>query len=190
MRSNLAGFLKGAAEGDATSSPDWEALTSLLRGYVRASMARSLRASCESMDVVNSVIGSLVEDLRSGRLVFDREESFRRYLDRVVQHKLVGLARRRGAQKRGGGETPLPVGPSGTVGEIEPPSRDPSPSAVVSTNELEGRILGLLDAEQRELWELSRTGASWADIGQTLGIGANAARMRVLRLRARLRELT
>lgn len=183
MTSRLQALLKTSESDHDPAARDaaWAELTAVLRGYVRALMARDGRGAQESMDVVQSVMDSFVTELRDRRISFTAEERLRAYLFRAVRHKLTDHDRHRRALRRGGGK----VGPLDESGP-EPPSLGATASQQVRADDLEERLLAGLDEEQRTLWRLYRAQATWAEIGEKLGIGAEAARLRVIRLRRRL----
>lgn len=68
------------------------------------------------------------------------------------------------------------------------PGREPSAVARVEEQELLTLAMRLLPESEREAWLLHYQGYEPADIGQQLGISANAASVRVHRARKRLKD--
>ncbi len=163
-------------EGDARAREEaFEELLRLVTIAIRAGMGRRLRDHRDSGDVCQSVARSFVEDFEAGRLVFETEPQLAAYLQRVVQHKLVDLARADAAAKRGGGRrtSRLDSGLSGT----------PDPSAPDAGEDLRGdealeSLLAGLSEDEQALVRLRRQGLSWEQIAAVLGDGRDAAALR------------
>jgi DNA-directed RNA polymerase specialized sigma24 family protein len=148
---------------------------------VRASMGRRLRDHRESGDVCQSVAKSFVEDVREGRVIFTSEVELTAYLRCAVRSKLADLARRDGADKRGGEHAV--TGPW-----AEAAATDPTVSSRLSRRELLGRVLDRLDERDRELVMLRQRGLDWNAIGAATGEGAENARQRFARVLRRARD--
>jgi RNA polymerase sigma factor (sigma-70 family) len=138
------------------------------------------------MDVVQSLLDSLLTDLRAGRLEFGSEDNLRTYLFRMSQRKVTDLLRRAHAQKRGGQQSTLSIGSEPE--QLDPPGTDPTASVLARTAEVEAAIRRLAGPEDHQIWELRRSGQSWQDIGTLLGLTADAARKRHERLRLLLEQ--
>lgn len=190
MPSKLEALLKNAEASaePARQEAAWAELTRFLRMYVRAKMTREARLSHESMDVVNSVVDSFIEDYRSRKIEFSSEDKLLGYLAQAASHKLIDMHRRRMTKKRGGDTDHSPIGPDLDAGEIDPRADAASASQVVRHRELEDDIRGSLEGDERSLWDLYRQGLPWAEIARHLEITDKAARTRMSRLRQKLRK--
>lgn len=163
-------------EGDARAREEaFEELLRLVTIAIRAGMGRRLRDHRDSGDVCQSVARSFVEDFEAGRLVFETEPQLAAYLQRVVQHKLVDLARADAAAKRGGGRrtTPLDAGMSGA-----PDPGAPTASADLRAQETLESLLARLSEQEQALVRLRRQGLSWDQIAGVLSDGRDAAALR------------
>ncbi len=138
------------------------------------------------MDVVQSLLDSLLTDLRAGRLEFGSEDNLRTYLFRMSQRKVTDLLRRAHAQKRGRQQSTLSIGSE--PDQLDPPGTDPTASVLARTAEVASNIRRLAGPEDHQIWELRQSGQSWQDIGTLLGLTADAARKRHERLRLLLEQ--
>ena len=161
----------------------FEELLRLVMIYIRAGMGRRLRDHRESEDVCQSVARSFVEDFESGRLSFESEAQLAAYLQRIVQNKLVDLARADAAAKRGGGERPGPLEES-NAGDVRRPSE--SVSAELRGDEALAALLESLSPDEQALVRLRRQGLSWEQIAGVLGREATALRQQFSRLQKRV----
>lgn len=163
-------------DGDPRAREEaFEELLRLITIAIRAGMGRKLRDHRESADVCQSVAKSFVEDFEAGRLVFETEAQLAAYLQRVVQNKLVDLARADAAAKRGGGERAGPLNEA--VADVQ--GRDAaSASADLRGDEALGSLLAGLSVEEQALVRLRRQGLSWEQIARVLGGGRDAPTLR------------
>jgi RNA polymerase sigma factor (sigma-70 family) len=176
------GDLKGL-EGIINRHLDW------IHAQVRQRLSRPLRNKGETSDYVQDI---LVQFLRfSPRFVLSSEAQFRALLLRIVENALNDkydwyTARRREIAR----ERPLP---SDTILSLDPPHgaiKTPSKSAEQHEREAWIRLgLELLDPDDREILALRQwDNLSFPEIGEELGIAANAARMRHNRAIVRLTD--
>jgi RNA polymerase sigma-70 factor, ECF subfamily len=159
---------------------------SAVREIVQRRAGRALLARAEADDFVQDAIVRFLES--APRLEIRDDEHFRRLLARVVENVLVDKANWFSARRRDlARERPFPN--DGSFSLVIPANRE-TPSLVARKEEEEAWMrlaLDLLDPEARELIAL-RTfeKKSHAEIGEKLGIGAHAARLRYTRALARL----
>jgi len=163
-------------EGDPRAREEaFEELLRLITIAIRAGMGRKLRDHRESADVCQSVAKSFVEDFEAGRLVFESEAQLAAYLQRVVQNKLVDLARADAAAKRGGGERAGPLNEA--VAEVQGGDAASASADLRGDEALESLLAGL-SVEEQALVRLRRQGLSWEQIARVLGGGRDAATLR------------
>jgi len=201
------------ATGAALAAPDREAafaeLMRLVMISIRAGMGRRLRDHRESADVCQSVAKSFVEDFESGRVSFETEAQVAAYLQRVVQSKLVDLARHDAAAKRGGGGGvgdgsaarggPLApaqrIGPNSSEsgGGLDPAARGyargSEASADMRTQEAMARVMSTLSEDDQVLVRMRGQGLSWEQIAGALGKESAAVRQQFSRIQRKIGEL-
>jgi RNA polymerase sigma-70 factor (ECF subfamily) len=162
---------------------------SWIEGHVRRKLGPALRSKMETNDIVQE---AMVEFLRHGpRFVVSDPESFRGLVARIIGntlgHHYEWFTAKRRAMSR---ERPLP---SDSILNLDDSGRVPgTPSQHARREEREAwaRLgLELLGHEDREIvllriWE----GYSFVELGEHLGIGADAARMRLHRAIHRMAE--
>lgn len=177
----------------ASADPDprerdraYEELARLLLVLVRARLGDRLREKRESMDVCQSLARSFVEDLTTGKIVFESEGALVAYLRKAVGSKLADLARMDNAERRGGGVRTTPLDASGA--SMSPALADDAPgaSAIVGANEQQAMILAQLDDDERRLVALRRSGLEWPQIARELGASEESLRKRWSRLQQRI----
>ncbi len=160
-----------------------------IQGYVRRRLGSLLRAKAESCDFVQEVV---VEFLKYGpRFRVNNGKHLRALLGRIAENVMRGQHQRFVAQRRLlHRERPLPRDSVLHLdGSLEPVRR---PSEAAQQQEWQALVrfaLELLEAEQREVilmreWEE----LPFAELGRTLGISEDAARMRYHRALARLAD--
>ena len=188
--SKLKTLLKDAgAAGDSPAQRQaWEELTRLLRMYVSAVMTEEDRSVEESMDVVNSIVESFVSEARDGRIRFESEGQLKRYLKGAARNKLHDHARRRTALKRGGRAKSIPIGADSSRGEIDPANPQSADMLVLDREDFIESMRRRLSEFDRSLWSLRLQGADWSEIALAFGVTPDAARKRVERINAALRD--
>lgn len=156
---------------------------------VRRKMGDRLRLFEESRDVVQDTLEDALRSFPSFR--WKGEGSFKYWLYSLATNRIRKHAHFFSAQKRGGGKLPsfLKVGAVGKEGASSPrDSRTASRLAQMNERRIRvHRAMERLSAEQREIIEMREIlGLSHSEIGQALGIGPDAARMRVVRAKESL----
>lgn len=166
---------------------DREAFGQLLDRYyervlriVRARLGPQLRQYTESADVVQETMGQVVRAFE--RFDMQDEESFVRWLSRLVENRIRDLAKFHGAGKRDRGREQLLEEAALGAGAAEGPGDGgETPSVVVARGEMQERVaagLARLEERERALIERRNEGRKWADIAAELGFPSEgAARM-------------
>lgn len=182
-------LLERARTGDQEA---WERLYERyegeLRRRVRARFGSELRAVEESVDVFQSVWREAISSLK--HFHYRGEGSFLAWLATVLRNKLSSRAERMRTVKRGG---PAPSGSVYAKALSRSADAKPGPATRAEHDEDEELLLQTVEqlpADQRDLvrWALFE-GRTHREIGRRLGIGEDAARMRVARAEARLSTL-
>lgn len=160
-----------------------------IQEYVSMRLGSMLRRKAETVDYVQDAV---VEFLRYGpRVVLNDEDHFRALLGRIVENSLRNKYDWFTAQRRAiARENPLP---SDTILSLDPPQRGVgTPSESVQRHEREAWIrlgLELLEPDDKEIVILRQfEKLSHAEIGEKVGISAEAARKRHNRAVDRLSE--
>jgi len=153
-------------------------------------LARQTRTRASAEDIVSEVF---VRALSSG--LFDRFEdrgpgSLRNALFTVLERTLVDMLRRAGTVKRGANARPLSLDEVGTTdGTLVDaiPSRDPNPSSLARSHELEELCRSVLEEREWRAWQLvEMEGRSSAEAAERLGSSPAAIRGLLFRARAKL----
>lgn len=170
---------------------DMEAVGELFARYqdqllaiVRYRMGKRLRTQCESRDVLQSAV---IEVLRSlPKFNWQSEPAFLHWLGKAIHHKILKLARRAGAHRRGQGQTlSMDADPELRVQIEEVMTRLPSPSSYLRIREdvdlLNRGIETLTARERRAVVMRWCEGLSYPEIAAETGTSPDAARMLVAR---------
>lgn len=158
-----------------------------LQNYVRKRMGNHLRVHDESLDFVQGALLDLVQ--RDATLRIDDESGLRKLLVRIVDNNIRDRANwlgreRRDSDREAGAASDTLLEAAGSFDEVTTPS--------VAAGRSEDRAwlrqaIDMLDPEDREIillheWER----LDYREIGERLGIAANAARVRFQRALPRL----
>jgi RNA polymerase sigma factor (sigma-70 family) len=168
----LAALVERAKSGDRAASDElFRRLTPDVLARVRRKMGGKLRASEQSVDIEQSVLGHLFDNLE--RIDFRTEGEFHALLEKYVVNKLREKTRRQDYGDRSPDRV-VPVGPTGGDDSMErgvdPAHSGNSPSMVVEAGERRDRVLAfvaqlpererrlvtLRDIEQRDWDEVVR----------------------------------
>jgi len=161
----------------------------VLRGMVRRSMGRDLRAMEESVDISQTLLLALHMRLERGQVEFEDESDLRAYLHAMVRHKLANRSAKAKAEKRGGGKQPASLDAAPRQGDEGPrpaPAEDLTASVVMQVTEMQERIKAELSDEERRIFEGRLEGRSFAEIADATGSTPDAVRMAWSRARKRL----
>jgi RNA polymerase sigma-70 factor (ECF subfamily) len=198
--------LRAARAGEpAGGTPAAEALEGLAQCYWYPLYAYVRRRGYREEDALDLTQGFFARLFERGDLATAAPERgrFRAFLLTALQHHLAGAAEEARALKRGGGRAPLSIDASAAdtryAGE---PSHAETPERLYErawAKALLARTLERLEADyaargKRELFEALKgvlaggdAGATYAEIGRTLGLSEGAVKVAVYRLRARYR---
>lgn len=160
-----------------------------LRAYVRTRIGSAVRSRESSLDLAQSVCREALEDL--DRFEYRGEASFRSWLQRRAEHKIVDRARfwqreRRDAQREVELE-PLRQGVHAGLLSLCTPSRDAAGKEDLERLE---RAFSRLSADQREVIRLARfAGLVHEEVARRMGRTPSATRSLLSRALARLSML-
>jgi RNA polymerase sigma-70 factor (ECF subfamily) len=172
---------------------DEEALTELVRCYeaevrltARVLLGRAMRASLDSVDLVQSVHRTLVEGLRQNKLAFSNPQQLLGLAVTLVRRKIAHHWRRLQRQH------PLDAEALET-GNLDqavtfPTSGEPDPARQAEYNDAVEHLCNKLEDQDRRVVQLRLQGYSTAEVARRLGLDADVLRVRLSRLRRRLRE--
>jgi RNA polymerase sigma-70 factor (ECF subfamily) len=168
---SLEALLERLCSGDeAAAERVFREYEPYLRLVVRRMLPARLRAKFDSVDVVQSVWGDLLDGFREADWHFKDAAHLRaflvtatknRFLDRLRQHRRA-LERERSIEEESLGEQVL--------------ADDPRPSEVAQADELWEEMLALCPPAHRELLRLKREGRSLADIAARSGLHPSSVR--------------
>jgi RNA polymerase sigma-70 factor, ECF subfamily len=172
------GLVAAAASGDAAA---WEALyrryLRALRAILRSHMRETSRARFDTEDVLQSTFLAAYEALDD--FEYRGPDSFRRWLTRILMHKLFDKLRHHGRAQRDVARE------EGTADPLRhDPEDDETPSMILSRLEVQGRLLAAmagLDIDDQELITLRYfERKTWVEVARELGIAEATARRRLL----------
>ncbi len=133
-------------------------------------------------DVTQVVLLKVVNGVKSPTFQLDPEAGLAGYIVTVATNHVNDIIRDRKAKKRGGGRTPVPIGPTDPLasapGGVDPASPRIGPATLAGRKDLVEAALRLFTKGERRLVELAAHGRSWAEIAAELGTTPDAARMR------------
>jgi RNA polymerase sigma-70 factor (ECF subfamily) len=179
--SSFSEFIRRLRAGDR------EAAEELVRRYepeilrtirVRLSGDR-LRRKFDSEDIFLSVFGRFMVWVKGSDRVPQTPGELAALLVTMAKHRIVTHAQKAGNRHEQGADSALWAVIAG---------REPPPDGVAVDRELAARLFAEVGPEDRQLLELRADGCSWQEVGDRLGLKADAARKRHERLVAELRE--
>ena len=178
------GLFDRLAEGDAAAL---EAVCRLYgeraAGMVRHRLGKSLRMRLETADVVQEAMMDVVQEAK--RIRFRGEADFLRWLNAVVEHRILQAARYWSAQKRKAGlQSPL------ATDDLQEDPRAERPSRIYRRREtsdrISGALAGLPEKHRKVLIPRLILQMPWPAVARSLKISLEAAQMRFLRARRAL----
>jgi RNA polymerase sigma-70 factor (ECF subfamily) len=149
----------------------------LIRREVRLHLEdERLRRLFDSMDVVQSVLGSFFLRTAAGEYDLESPEQLGALLVTMTRNKLASAARyqyrlRRDLRRNEADDDALSTAAAD----------EPSPSVEIANQELLDELRQHLTSEEREIAKLRADGRSWDDVAGTLGGTAQARRMQLTR---------
>lgn len=144
-----------------------------------------LRRVFDSVDIVQSVLGSFFVRVALGQYEFDNPARLRALLIDMARRKLAENAR---FQARACRDIRRVQATAEEAADVE--DREPDPARVVSARDLLQQVQARLTEEERTLCNLRSQGHNWAAIASTLGGTSDARRKQHMRALNRVaREL-
>jgi RNA polymerase sigma-70 factor (ECF subfamily) len=163
---------------------DEDALAQLVRQYepdvriaVRVHLGQALRPYLDSIDLVQSVHGSLIRGLRQGKFELSSPEALVGLAVTLVRRKIARHWRKVKCEAGGGDKHQLLL-------SLCNPDADPARTAQV--NDKVRHLLSSLEEVDQRLLELRLEGCSTAEAARRLQLDAGFLRVRLNRLRKRL----
>jgi RNA polymerase sigma factor (sigma-70 family) len=138
---------------------------------------RRLRRVFDSMDICQSVLASFFVRTAAGQFALKNREQLVKLLVRMVQNKLASAARGQHRQRRDARR----LAPDGAERLENVRDERPSPSEVVSSQELLARFRQALNDEERQLADMRSQGYSWVEIAAQMGGTLEARRSQFTR---------
>jgi RNA polymerase sigma factor (sigma-70 family) len=159
---------------DAAAEQVFRTYEPYLRKVVRRLLPAHLRPKFDSVDVVQSVWADVFAAFRAGGLRFGSVAQLRAFLVRATRNRFIDRVRQHqtaASHERPGGADDL----DGLPGRPHP-----RPSEVLAADELWDQLVRLCPHEHRELLQMSRHGATAAEIAARVGLHEGSVR-RILR---------
>ena len=141
-----------------------------LRLLVRRQLSSDLQAKFDSVDVVQSVWGDLVNRFRDNEFHFPDVPHLRAFLIKATQNRFIDKVRKhRRASER---EQPL----AESSGSDQPVAEQPSPADEAHAGDVWDKLLLLCPPQHRNLLDLKRQGFSLAEIAAHTGLHEGSIR--------------
>jgi RNA polymerase sigma factor (sigma-70 family) len=183
----FAAQLARARQGDQNS------LAQLIQQYepdvriaVRVHLGPALRPYLDSMDIVQSVHGSLIHGLRQDKFDLANPEALIALTVTLVRRKIARHWRKLKREAGGGTSATSDREKQQVLLTLCSPEVGPANAALV--NDTVRQLLSDLDAVDHRLLELRLEGFSTAEAARQLQVDSGFLRVRLSRLRKRLRE--
>jgi RNA polymerase sigma-70 factor (ECF subfamily) len=171
---SLAVLLEKLCRGDTEAAAQvFRAYEPILRDVVRRQLGPDLRAKFDSVDVVQSVWGDLLQGFRASGWSFADAEHLKAFLVKATRHRFIDRAR----QQRRARQHEEP-GAGDLVQDV--PCSQPRPSEIVQAEELWQQLLVQCQPAHREMLRLKRQGLSVPEIAARTGWHEDSIR-RILR---------
>jgi RNA polymerase sigma-70 factor (ECF subfamily) len=172
---------------------DEAALAELVRSYepevrltARVLLGRAMRASLDSVDLVQSVHRTLMEGLRDNKLAVSNPQQLLGLAVTLLRRKIAHHWRRLQRQH------PLDeeAVETGNLDQVvtSPWEGGPDPALQAAYNDAVNHLFSKLDDQDRRVVQMRLQGYSTAEVARRLGLDADVLRVRLSRLRRRLRE--
>jgi RNA polymerase sigma factor (sigma-70 family) len=142
----------------------WKRYEPYIRRTLRFRIARaSLQQAADSVDVCQSVFGSLLLRLNAGEYELASEDDLRKLLVAIANNKFLMLVRRESASKRSRRNTKsIASSPEPVCGHSE------DPGARMMHEELVNEVSRRMSSQELELFRMRQEGISWEEIGEIL----------------------
>jgi RNA polymerase sigma-70 factor (ECF subfamily) len=136
-----------------------------------------LNRAFDSMDVCQSVLASFFVRAASGQYDLDNPDQLVKLLVAMARNKLASRARQERRQRR----DVRRVAAAAPEALEQLADQQPSPSEILSRQELLERLRTSLTDEERQIADLRGQGLDWAEVAQRLGGSGPARRMQLSR---------
>ena len=157
----------------------------LIRREIRIHLVdRQLRRIFDSLDICQAVWASFFVRSAAGQFDLDQPEQVLRLLTKMTRNKLASAARSEHRQRRD--QRRIQDRPTNQL--LEAADTEPTPSAIVASDELLNRCLHSLTEEEQQLAQLRAEGLSWQQIAERMGGAAQARRMQFSRAISRAKQ--
>ncbi len=149
----------------------------MIRRIIRVRLAHDgIRRHFDTMDVSQSVLATFFVRAGLGQYEIDSPESLMKLLTQIARNKLTDKVRRARSSRRDyRRENPLdgavPIDPADSL----------TPDRIVEARDLLSEVRKQLSHEAQRVAEWRAEGLEWAEIGERLGVGAEAIRKRFSR---------
>lgn len=175
MSDALDALLTQLSSGDdAAVEQVFRAYEPYLRTVVRRQLSPQLRAKFDSIDVVQSVWGDVLQGFRKGGMKFATAAHLKAFLVKATRNRFIDRVR----QQRGAMQLEQPIGDAQR--NSLPSSPRPRASQEAVAGELWERLLVRCPAEHRAILELRRDGFTLLEIAERTGLHEGSVR-RILR---------
>ncbi|MFO0949943.1 MAG: sigma-70 family RNA polymerase sigma factor [Isosphaeraceae bacterium] len=188
---DLAELISRARGGDAAAFSDIvRRFEPELRVVVRARLPRDLRPRFDSLDILQSLWKSVLRKDGAELPRFENSRHLVGFLAGVARNKIYEQHRRRTQTQKYdlSREEQLVVRRGGRDQLREVPSPDPSPSETVQERDRLSQLLRGRSILERQVVNLRRSGLTYEEIAENLGLHEAAVRRIVDALRKRLEE--
>lgn len=171
-------MLQGVRRGDADSIAQLvRVYEPFIRRTVRYRLSRvSLRAVADSVDVCQSVLGSLLIRLTAGQYELHSDEDLRKLLTSMAGHKFMSLQRRELSEKR---DRRLTVSLDDTTEIVD--ARQTSPEWMFEFRSLLAAFERRLSDHEQEIYRKRQQGLTWNAIAEEMSEDAALLRKRMSR---------
>ena len=183
----FASLVARARQGDASALAKLvELYEPEVRIVARVLLGRALRPYLDSVDLVQSVHGSLIRGLRDQKFDFSSPDNLLGLALTMVRRKAAQHWRRAQRQQRLESRTTDPEQSASVLTALY--GRETDPARVAQANDQVRHLLNQLNEVDRRLVGMWLNGLGSEEIARELGMDAGAVRVRWTRLRKRLRE--
>lgn len=132
-----------------------------------------LRRLCDSMDVCQSVLANFFVRASAGQFDLQTPDELLNLLATMIRNKVVDYARRQQSQRRDARRTV-----TCDLDDLTIAAPEETPSQIVANAELLEQFRQRLSEEERRMFDLRSTGATWDDVAREIGCTVKAARTR------------
>ena len=179
MSEPLATLIAGIRAGDERAVVDLLQRYEIeVRRFLRFQLSSpSLRRLVDSVDLCQSVFFAFVEDVRRGKHRSLTQDQLKALLMAIARNRLVDVARRQRAQKRGSGRVVNAA--TDVMGALA--DQRPGPAEIVERDDAFAAVMEAIAAVDRDVVRRRLNGESWNDLAESEKSSPEAIRKRVAR---------